>query len=203
MGEVMSYANNITTLHIPQFTLEGDALAGLEDMARKLRAFPKAYKAALARTLNRAGQGGRTDMMAAVRKRYTIKQKYISRAIKVTKARPSRPTVRVFVSGPQGIHMSNWEAKQGADGVSAVIKRGNPKSFVRSAFIRPGKNSGKPIVFVREGGAGKIKAVYTTTGLEFLGGKRMVQFFRNGIERRLYKEAEREMRYRLQKLGAM
>lgn len=187
---------------LPLVTLGDGNLEQFRDLERGLRAFPKLYKQALVRVLKRVGDGVRTDGVTVVMKRYTLKQANIRAAFKTRNPSFSKPEVHITASGPRALHLSDWGARQGRDGVSARIRKDTPKSFIRSAFIVPGKNSGKPIVFRRvDSGRLPIKAVYSTTGLEILGNARIVKVIMKGANRRLINETKRNLEYFLGKTG--
>lgn len=187
---------------LPLVTLGGGSLEQFRALERALRAFPKLYTQALVRVLKRVGDGVRTDGVAVVTKRYTLKQAKVRAAFKTRNPSFSNPRVHITASGPRALHLSDWDAKQGRDGVSARIRKDTPKSFIRSAFIVPGKNSGKPIVFRRVGTSRKdIKAVYSTTGLEILSNPRVVKVIMKGANRRLLSEAKRNLEFFLEKAG--
>lgn len=187
---------------VPLVTLGDGTLSQFRDLERGLRAFPKLYKQALVHVLMRVRDGVRTDGVAAVTKRYTLNSKKVRAAFHVNKPHFSKPFTHIYVRGPRALHLADWDAKQGRDGVSARIRKDTPKSFIRSAFIVPGKNSGKPIVFRRVGTSRKdIKAVYSTTGLEILGNARIVKVIMKGASRRMINQARHSLKNFLEKAG--
>lgn len=187
---------------VPLVTLGDGSLEQFRELERGLRAFPELYKKALVRVLTRVGTGVRKDGVAVVTKRYTLKQAKVRAAFKTRNPSFSNPRVHIYVSGPRALHLSDWDARQGQNGVSARIRKDTPKSFIRSAFIVPGKNSGKPIVFRRVGTSRKdIKAVYSTTGLEILANARIVKVIMKGANRRLINETKSNLKFFLEKAG--
>lgn len=187
---------------VPLVTLGDGALEQFRNLERSLRAFPEMYKQALVRVLARVGAGVRKDGVAFVTKRYCLKKVKVRAAFKTRNPSFSNPRVHIYVSGPRALHLTDWDAKQGQNGVSARIRKDTPKSFIRSAFIASGKNSGKPIVFRRVGTSRKdIKAVYSTTGLEILANARVVKVIMKGANRRLLTETKRNLIFFLEKAG--
>lgn len=192
------------TVQIPVFEINATNMQGeLATLERQLREFPKQYKAAMARVFNRAGDGARVLLGKIVREEYTLAPAKIRTAFGTRRARPAFPVFRLYVTGKRAAHITDWGAKQVKKGVAVRIKRSSGRTVIPGAFIRPGKNSDKPIAFVRTSEKRyPIKALYTTTGLDIVSRPDVQTRLKSKVDERLAMEGLRELKYRLSKLGA-
>lgn len=133
-------------------------LAGIKD------GFPKA----LYRTLNKTTTGAKTDMADVVRKDYTHRLASVKERFAIYKC-PSYETLKSSIRsvGP-GVHLSDFPKKavyQTKKGVMVNVKRATGKKLIPHAFFAPGRKSGKPIVFIRDGQGGDMPGRYPITAL--------------------------------------
>ncbi len=189
---------------------ELDALIG------KLAALPKKQQQAIQRALRDAGNQVRTytvRRIAGKSGRYNLPEKYARRF--VYKPMVEGDLLKLKINGRKSMPIANYTGAMMKGGYKPHILRGNARKTIPYTFVAPGKNSSKLLVFQRVGetrdkrvsltgrkrkNVGKtrpaypIKALSTTSGLEFLLRAEETE----GIMSHLQQAYLRRLRYQLE-----
>jgi len=186
-------------VYLPDIIVNG---TDLEALLSQIKDFPRAYPKILARGINRASKGVVTDSVKLLSSRYRKKQSVFKEAFSVYKANPKRLFSEVKAFGKKAHHLSDWNAKQTKKGVTFRILKEGKKRLIQNAFIAPGRNSQKPIVFIRTTRERyPVKALYSTTGLEILSNNHMQKQILAGARERLIKNVTHDTKYMLDKMA--
>jgi hypothetical protein len=129
-------------LNEAQFNDVVKSLAGIQDGIPKV----------LARAINKAATGAKTDMVFIVREQYNYKAAALRDRIHVKKATYTHLAASTLsVGGP--VHLTDvtgtvWRGPK-SPGTQVDVKKITGKQMIKSAWIGHGKHSGKDIVYVR------------------------------------------------------
>jgi hypothetical protein len=108
--------------------------------------FPKA----MSRALNKTVDGAATEMVGLIRSRYNIKATALRKRLKKSKSTYANLRASITSTG-YGLHLTDVTGTRPTKkGVSVDVKKATGRKLITHAFIRPGRNSGKMIVFLRD-----------------------------------------------------
>lgn len=112
------------------------------------------------RAVNKAMTGVKTDMVKVARADYNYKATALRKRMSIQKANIHNIYGYVQSKGGQ-VHLTDISGtKQIKKGVSVNVKKSTGRQIIERAFIAPGKNSGKDIVFSRVKLNGKLVPRY-------------------------------------------
>lgn len=169
-----------------------------------LRHIPGAAEKAVARAINRAVEGARTDSIKAVCGEYYIKPSDVRKTIHIVRAKPGKLTARVISAGrPIPLIKFKVTPKKPAEAgvkrqtVVAGVKFGSAVAMPHS-FIARMKN-GHIGVYSRKRGAGRnpIKQRYSPSAPQMIGNDEVLGYIEKRAHERLDKELRRQIVYML------
>lgn len=199
-------------LEIPLWALED--IEGLQALAGRVRLLTDRYQNALVTTLNRTANFGRAESTRMVAKAYNLLPADQTRArkrIRVRRATFRNPVATLYARDSHGVHVSERQPFESFAGVRyfALHHRALVSHGGTGVFIGKGIYSKKVIVFRRQPGQQdgkrgpilnrKVKAEYTASELDFLGGSGSEELM-GKMQARLAKEARSQLDYQLRRI---
>jgi len=178
--------------------------------ARKIKTFLKSFgkpaEVAVARSLNRAIQGVRTDSAVEVRKEYNVKATPVKKSFRMERAGLGALEAAAVASGRRiplvdfGARPKQPGGRKPVDGVSVQVKK--ERKVLKHSFLARLK-SGHVGVFQREGDARlPINQKFGPSIPEMIGNQEVVDRIQANAEQRFSKTLDHEIDFALQKLGA-
>jgi hypothetical protein len=160
---------------------------------------PGAAEKTIARAVNRAVEGARTDAIKAVCAEYAIKATDVRKSIHIKRATPGNPVAQVISTGSPIplIKFKVTPRKPRARGekkktVVAGVKFGNAKPMPHSFVAR--MKSGHVGVYSRKDGTGRtIKQHYSPSVPQMMGNEKALEY----IEKRAYERLDKELRHQV------
>jgi hypothetical protein len=169
-----------------------------------LGAFPEKAEKAIARAINRAVEGGRTDAVKAVCEEYEIKPSKVRQSINIVRANPQKLQAQIISTGrplPLIQFKVNPKSTRTKRRVIAGVKFGNAIEMPH-AFIQKMSN-GHVGVFERAKFGGKlvgrmpIEQKYAPSFPQMLGNDEVLKYIEMKAHYRLDKELRHQVTYLL------
>jgi hypothetical protein len=180
------------------------------DMAdRFLDALGPAARSAVARSINRAVTGVRTDAVKEVRQVYNVKAGDVRKTFTIRRA-SNRVLAGVAGSSGRRLSLSAFgirprtasRKRMPAKGVSAEVRKGRRKVYP-GTFVGRGRRSGKLLVFKRKGASRLPVAAQTRLSVpQMIGNENVESKIRENATLRFRRTLAHEIDFTMKKLGA-
>ncbi len=191
------------------FSVKGD----VKEVTRYLNSLErKVVPAATVSALNKTISGVRTESSREIKKETGLKSGYIKKRLKIVRARRGRYTAKInalpgapnlieFVRvGRQLMGRPGKRTKRSREG-GVRAKAWNKSKVYKGSFIGSGKNSGKPLVYVRTGkGRYPIKALHGPSVPRTFMQRKVERVMEKEARRRFRKNFTHEIRWRISRL---
>lgn len=170
-----------------------------------LRHLPKAAEKAVARAINRALEGARTDAVGKICAEYFVRPIDVRKTLHIVRAKPDRPEARLLSSGgaiplmkfrvsPKKPPRQKGKKSGERKGVVAGVKFGTAVPFPYSFVAKVG--SGHVGVFSRVGSASlPIRQKYGPSIPQMLGNETVLKYIEERAKERLEKELRHQIDY--------
>ncbi|GHV50412.1 hypothetical protein FACS1894216_02560 [Synergistales bacterium] len=169
-----------------------------------LRRIPKGAEKAIARSVNRALEGARTDAIKTICAEYAIKPSEVRKTFHIIRASAGKLTGQIIsAGGPIPLIKFNVKPKKPPNQkdvkigrrrtVVAGVKFGNAVAMPHS-FVAQMK-SGHIGVFARKSGSRTIKQHYSPAVPQMLGNKDVLKYIEEQAHERLDKELRHQISY--------
>jgi hypothetical protein len=196
----------------------------LRNVKESLLHIPKAANKAIARAINRAVEGARTDAIKAICSEYAIKPTDVRKKIHIVRAKPDNLKAEVIFSGGPSPLMNFYVRPKvppsqlgikvrDRERIEVAIKTGAPKlwshAFVArmhnissstddryvGVFYRTGRIFSKAKALRQGSSRTEIKAVYSLSVPEMAGKEEVLDFIEKRAHERLDKELKHQINY--------
>lgn len=166
---------------------------------------PKGAEKAIARAINRALEGARTDAVKSICQEYHVKPTEVRRTFQIVRARPDKLEAQIISSGgaiplikfkvsPKSPAKQNKKRIADRKRLVAGVRFGTNESMPFSFVIRA--KNGYTGVFSRVGDRSlPLKQRYGPAVPQMLGHEKVLRFIEQGAQERLDKELQHQINY--------